>query len=95
MNIGILKFRLRLPGNHSLKGKRQVIKSVIAQLINRFSVSAAEVEDNDLWQIATIGVVLVSNDKCHTNDVLTKSLAFVQNSFDAELIDSSLEIIDY
>ena len=95
MNIGVLKFSLRLPENQSLKGKRQIVKSVIAQLINRYRVSAAEVEDNDLWQIATIAVVLVSNDKRHTNEVLTKSLALARDNSDAELTESSLEIIDY
>ncbi|MGA3094758.1 MAG: DUF503 domain-containing protein [Dehalococcoidales bacterium] len=72
MNIGILKIHLRLPENLSLKGKRQVLKSIIAQVRNHFNVSVAEVADNDLWQLATISVCVVSNDQHFTNEVLSK-----------------------
>ena len=73
MNVGILTIKLRLPENMSLKGKRQVVKSVVAQLQNRFKVSAAEVADNDLWQVATVGGAFISNDSRFTNEVLSKA----------------------
>jgi len=44
----------------SWKGKRRVIKSIIARVHNEFNVSIAEVEDQDLWQSATLGVACVS-----------------------------------
>ncbi|XUW99371.1 MAG: DUF503 domain-containing protein [Dehalogenimonas sp.] len=94
MNIGVLQFSLRLPESHSLKEKRMVVKSLVAQLHNRFNVSAAEVEDQDLWQSAVIGVACVSNDKQHTNEVLNKALAFA-TTYDLELVESNIEIIDY
>ncbi|MGI2335670.1 MAG: DUF503 domain-containing protein [Dehalogenimonas sp.] len=93
MNVGILEFSVRLPESHSLKEKRKVIKSLVAQLNNRFNVSAAEVDDQDLWQTATIGVACLSNDKRHTNEVLNKALAFA-STFDLEMLESSIEIID-
>jgi len=94
MNVGVLKIRFRLPENMSLKGKRKVVKSVVAQLKNRFEVSAAEVADNDLWQIATVGVAYISNDQRFTNEVLSKAAAFVDGgNFDAEFMDYDTEII--
>jgi uncharacterized protein len=94
MNIGVLKIRLRLPENLSLKGKRQVVKSVVALLQSRFHVSAAEVADNDLWQIATVGVTYISNDPRFTNEVLSKAVNFVEGGrFDAEMLDYDIEII--
>ena len=94
MNIGVLKIHLRIPENMDLKGKRQVLKSIIAQLSNKFNVSAAEVGDNDLWQLATIAVVAVSNDQRFTNEVLSKAVNFVENSkFDIEFLDYEIEII--
>jgi uncharacterized protein len=94
MNIGVLQFSIRLPESHSLKEKRQVVKSLVVQLHNRFNVSAAEVEDQDLWQTAVIGVTCISNDKKHTNEVLSKALAFA-TTYDIELLESNIEIIDY
>ena len=94
MNVGILKIKLRLPDNLSLKGKRQVVKALISRLKNKFNVSVAEVEDNDLWQLATIGVSFVSNDKRFTNEVLSKAAEFVVNGQgDYEMLDYKIEII--
>jgi uncharacterized protein len=94
MNIGILKIRLRMPENMDLKGKRQVLKSIIAQLRNHFNVSVAEVADNDLWQLATIAVCVVSNDQRFTNEVLSKAVNLVEGGkFEMELLDYEIEII--
>ena len=94
MNIGVLKIRLRIPENMDLKGKRMVVKSIVAQLRNKFNVSAAEVGDNDLWQLSTIAVVAVSNDQRFTNEVLSKAVNFVEGSkFDIEFLDYEIEII--
>ncbi len=94
MNVGVCKVKLRLPDNLSLKGKRQVVKSVTARLKNKFNVSVAEVEDNDLWQLATVGICFVSNDKRFTNEVLSKAVEFVVNSQgDYEMLDYEIEIL--
>lgn len=94
MNVGVCKVKLRLPDNLSLKGKRQVVKSVTARLKNKFNVSVAEVEDNDLWQLATVGICFVSNDKRFTNEVLSKAVEFVVNSQgDFEMLDYEIEIL--
>ena len=94
MNVGVCKVKLRLPDNLSLKGKRQVVKSVTSRLKNKFNISVAEVEDNDLWQLATIGIGFVSNDKRFTNEVLSKAVEFVVNSQgDFEMLDYEIEIL--
>ena len=94
MNVGICKVKLRLPENSSLKGKRQVVKSIITRTQNKFNVSIAEVDDNDLWQLATIGICCVSNDQRHTNEVLSRVVNFIRDSrFEAELLDYEIEIL--
>ena len=96
MNIGVCKIQLRLPENMSLKGKRQVIKSITTQLRNRFNVSAAEVGDNELWQKAVLGVCFLSNDTRYTNEVLSKVVDFVANGrFDIEMLDYEIEIMPF
>ena len=94
MNIGICKVKLRLPGNLSLKGKRQVLKSINTQIRNKFNVSVAEVGDNDLWQLGTIGICCVSNDGRYSDEVLSKVVNFIDSGrFDIELLDYEIEII--
>lgn len=94
MNVGVCKIRLRLPENLSLKGKRQVLKSIINRVENKFNVSIAEVDDNDLWQLATLGICCVSNDKRHTNEVLSKVVdSIVNGRFEVEILDYEIEIV--
>ena len=94
MNVGTCRVRLRFPENLSLKGKRQILKSITTRLRSKFNVSVAEVDDNDLWQLATLGISCVSNNKRYTNEVLSKSMDFIVNSrFDVEMLDYEIEIL--
>ncbi len=94
MTVGLCRVSLRLPENQSLKGKRQLLKSLIARLHNRLNVSVAEIGDHDSWQIASIGISCVSTDERHTSQVLAGVVAFIQSErLDAELVDFQTEIL--
>jgi uncharacterized protein YlxP (DUF503 family) len=94
MNVGSCRVKLRFPENLSLKGKRQVVKSVTTRLRSKFNVSVAEVDDNDLWQLATLGIACVSNNKRYTNEVLSKAVDFIINGrFELEIVDYEIEIL--
>ena len=94
MNVGVCKVRLRLPENLSLKGKRQVLKSITTRVRNKFNVSVAEVDDQDLWQLATLGICCVSNNNRHTNEVLSKVVDFIVGGrFEVEVVDYEIEIL--
>ena len=95
MNVGIARVSLRLPENMSLKGKRQVLKSITSRVRHKFEVAVAEVGDNDAWQRATIGICCISNNKRHTNQVLSRVVSFIEGArFEAEILDYEIEIID-
>lgn len=94
MHIGACRLQLYLPENHSLKEKRQVVRSVTARVKNKFNVAIAEVEDQDLWQMATLGITCVSSDPQHANEVLSKVIDFILGSrLDASLHDYEVEIL--
>ena len=94
-SVGVARIQLRLPENLDLKGKRQVLRSIISQLKSKFNISVAEVGDQDLWQLATIGIACVSNDSAFTNEVLSKAVDFIGNGrFDIELLDYNIELIN-
>jgi len=94
MNVGVCSIRLRLPENMSLKGKRRVLKSITTRVGNKFNVSVAEVDDHDLWQLATLGISCVSNDKRHANEVLSRVVNFITDSrFEVEILDYKIEIL--
>ena len=92
MHVSVCQMELRLPENHSLKGKRQVIKSIITRLQNKFNISVAEVDNQDLWQLATLGIACVSNHRRHADETLANVVKFViQNYPDVELLSSEIE----
>lgn len=94
MTVGLCQIWLRLPENQSLKGKRQVIKSLIARIHNRFNVAIAEVDAQDRWQMASLGVTCVTTSEEHAHKVLSNVVTFIQRERpDAEIVDYEIEII--
>jgi len=94
MNVGVCKVNLRLPENLSLKGKRRVMKSITTRVRSKFNVAVAEVDNEELWQLATLGICCVSNNSRHTNEVISKIVDFIISSrFDVEILDYEIEIV--
>ncbi|MFF3018486.1 DUF503 domain-containing protein [Streptomyces sp. NPDC057939] len=86
MYVGTLSFDLLLGDVHSLKEKRSVVRPIVAELQRKFSVSAAEVGDQDLHRRARIGVALVSGDVSFVSDVLDRCERLVAARPEVELL---------
>ena len=93
MVIGVGCMIFRVHDCRSLKGKRKVVKAIIARIRNHFNASVAEVDDNDIYQRAVIGVSLVGSDRRLINAKLDKLFNFAEDLGLAEMIDTELEII--
>jgi hypothetical protein len=94
VNIGVCRVNLRIPENQTLKGKRQVVQSIINRVRDKFNVAIAEVENGDKWQIATIGICYVSNDGRHANEVISKVIDYIVTSrLDVEVLDCQIELV--
>ncbi|MCK4648296.1 DUF503 domain-containing protein [bacterium] len=92
MIIGIARIELHIPEVNSLKGKRQIIKSIKERIRNRFNVSIAEIEKQDLWQRATLGLACVTNEKAQANRILSKVIHFIEQNRNISLTDYEIEI---
>ena len=93
MVIGILQLDLRIPENHSLKGKRQVLQRMTERVRHRFNVAISEIGDNDIWQRAQIGICTVSNDRRFINSSLDKIIDFIEKMYVVEVLDTQMEIL--
>jgi uncharacterized protein YlxP (DUF503 family) len=94
MLIGICKIELSIPENHSLKGKRQVLSSLINRIRNKFQVAIAEVDQQDVWQYATIGISAVSNEGRHLESLFSNIFQHLQeNSGQYYVVDHYHEIL--
>jgi uncharacterized protein len=93
MIVGLCTLELHIPDAQSLKGKRQVLSSMITRLRNRFNISVAEIDEQDLWQKAILGVVCVANDTGRVNQVLDQVLNFIRSNPSLELLRSQIEVL--
>jgi len=92
--VGALTLTLHVPESHSLKEKRQVVGSLLARLRRQFNVAAAEVDDQDTWQLATLAVVCVSGDRRHADEMCQKVLRWVEDDGEALLGESRFELVN-
>ena len=93
MVIGICTIRLHLPGNGSLKGKRRVVKSIVTRLRREFNISIAEVDEQDSWQKATLGVACVSTDSDYAHGLLTRVVNWIEaRRPDVPIVDFHIEL---
>lgn len=60
MIVAAIKFSIHFEHSRSLKEKRSSLKSIIERLKHRYNISVMEVDDQDLWQKATVGITFVS-----------------------------------
>jgi uncharacterized protein len=95
MVIGVLEVMLWLPESHSLKDKRQVIKSLKDKVRNRFNVSVAEVGDQELWQKAHLGICGLGSDRREVNGRIDQVVNFLERLQVAANLEFRLELIDY
>jgi len=91
--IGSCKVYLNVPFSHSLKEKRMVVKSIIQKVKNKFNVSIAEVEDQDIHQSIIIGFVVVTTTTAHANSMVQSVINFIDEVSEADLMDTYIEIL--
>ena len=94
--IAFLTIELRIEGAHSLKDKRQVLRSMKDKLRQKFNVSVAEIEATDLWQRATVGVVSISDSRDYLESLMSsieRHASRLANQTGAEVVDSFVDFL--
>ncbi|CAL9538039.1 MULTISPECIES: DUF503 domain-containing protein [Streptomyces] len=86
MYVGTLSFDLLLGDVRSLKEKRSVVRPIIAELQRKYTVSVAEVGEQNIHRRAVIGLAMVSGDAGHVSDVLDRCERLVAARPEVELL---------
>ena len=96
MPIAHLTLELRIEGSQSLKDKRQVVRSLKDKIRAKFNVSVAEMEETDLWQRATIGIVSISGSRDYLEGLMqnVEREAFrIVNNNGGDVVDSFIDYV--
>lgn len=92
MLIGSLTVKIYISYVHSLKEKRSIVKSIIAKLKNKFNISIAEVAENDKWQLAVLGMAIVSTNQEIIDKQISEIIAFIEANYDVEITEIDKDI---
>ncbi len=95
MTVGVLRLTLYLHENHSLKGKRSIVRTIKARVRNKFNVSIAEAEDHDMWQRAVLGISQVGTDEPFVDRALREVVQCIDDMQIVELGEERLEFLHY
>lgn len=95
MVVGVIHFDILVNGAFNLKEKRKNVKSLVMKIRNKFNVSVAEVDYQDLWQRTRIGIAVVGADSVVVNSLLDKITDFVYTNGNFEVIEREIEILRY
>lgn len=92
MPIGLLTLEIHLPDARSLKDKRQVLRSLKDRLRGQFNVAVAEMDHQELWQRAVVGVVSLSGEAAHLEKSLQAVAAESERLLGRDLVSQEIEI---
>jgi len=92
-HIGILSVSLYMPAAQSLKDRRMILKSLKDKLRANFNISIAQLDQEDKWQTAICGIVMIGNDQRYLNSTLSNVLAFIESYRDLEISDTEISFI--
>ena len=93
MFVGVARLVISIPGARSLKDRRRVVKSLKDRLRARLPVSLAEIGDLERYQVATLGVAVVSNESGRCSEILAAAAAMARVARDAVLADVATEVL--
>jgi uncharacterized protein len=94
MYVATCIIQLHLEGVYSLKEKRRILKPLLIRLPKQFNVATAEIEHQDVWQTAVIGIVTIGNDAAYLHSLLEKAVAWIETTRpDIPIDDYSIEFL--
>lgn len=93
MVIGAAKITIYAPWVHSLKEKRMIVKSLCAKVRNKFNVSIAEIEDQDLHQRIVLGFACITGEAGVADSIIDHVLNFIEDSTEGEVIGIERELV--
>lgn len=97
MAVAALTLELRIEHAHSLKDRRQVVRSLKEQLRNGFNISIAELDEAVSWQSATLGIAAISRSRDYLTGLMEqveKAAVRISNELGAGISDSWYDFLE-
>ena len=92
MLVGVCRLEIFVPESSSLKSKRFVLSSLKKRIRNKFNVSVAEVDNNDKWQLISLGISMVSNERKFIDMNVEEILKLIESDGRMEILNHLVEV---
>lgn len=93
MVVGVVKIKIYVPWVHSLKEKRMEVKSICGKVRNRYNVSIAEIEDQDIHQMIVIGFTCITGNNALADSILDNVINYIECNTEGEVTSVERELI--
>lgn len=91
MVIGLLVLEIFLPHSRSLKDKRKVLNTLRGRVHARFNAAFAELDFQDKWQRARLGIVTLNSRQGLVDQILQKILSDIEENLEGEVVLSEFQ----
>lgn len=95
MKIGVLELDIYLDWSFSLKDKRSEANSIIKKIQNKFHITVGQIDKLDNIKNLNLGILLLSNDTSHLDEMIDTVLNFIEENINGEVIRVGREVINY
>ena len=96
MHVAVCRLTLRIHHSHSLKERRRIVHSLCDKLRRRFGVTVADVGGQDKWQVAEIGISVVSGSATTAAELMDRAVEFAASTLlEAEITSREDDLFDY
>ena len=93
MNVALCVIQIHLPAVGSLKEKRQVLRSLKDRLRGHYNVSVAEIDHQDLWQRATLGIVGIAAARLPLEQTFSSIQGEVERKIPGDILSCEVEFL--
>jgi uncharacterized protein YlxP (DUF503 family) len=93
MVVGICAIEIVLPYAQSLKDKRRVLKGLKDRLRSRHNISMAEVDGQDLWQRATLGIAAVAGSRAPLEDLFRQIRSEIEEQIPGDVVEQQIDYV--
>lgn len=93
MTIAVCTIKIHTPWVHSLKEKRTVVKSICAKVRNKFNVSIAEIDEQDIHQIIVLGFASIAGNNAQGDSIIDNVINFIENNTEGAIISIERDLL--
>lgn len=81
MALCYIEIKIDIPFSQNLKDKRSILTSITSRISKKYNVSIAEIDFNDVWKSAKLGMAIVAQNGRIFDSMIDNIIEFIESSY--------------